>query len=89
MKALWIGIGAAALVAAAIAWVPNAAPPAQAQVNAEGCSCSRPTALGQGSERLTVYYCTCPAIQCVVTATAATSTMPPNVAQNCAAIGGR
>ena len=55
----------------------------RAQVNAEGCSCSRPTTIGSGREQLAVYYCACPAVQCVLTATTAGSAAPPNLVQNC------
>lgn len=54
-----------------------------AQVNAEGCTCSRATQVGSGREQLSLYYCACPAMQCVVTATAAGSSAPPNVVQSC------
>jgi hypothetical protein len=58
------------------------------QVNAEGCSCSRPTTVGSGREQLALYYCACPGVQCVLTATAAGSAAPPNVVQNCRADAG-
>lgn len=83
MKKLLFALGAGALALAAVALFPRSAPQAQAQINADGCTCSRPTALGTGAERLAVYHCVCPGIQCVVTATAATAAMPPNVAQHC------
>ena len=53
------------------------------QFNAEGCSCSRPTTVGSGREQLSLYYCACPGVQCVLTSTAAGGSAPPNIAQNC------
>lgn len=58
------------------------------QVNAEGCSCSRPTTIGSGREQLSLYYCACPGVQCVLTATAAGGAAPPNIVQNCRADSG-
>ena len=55
------------------------------QLNVEGCTCSRATNVGAGREQLSVYYCACPGMQCMVTATAAGSSAPPNVVQNCRA----
>jgi len=52
-------------------------------INADGCSCSRPTTLGSGREQLSIYYCACPGMQCVLTATASSSAAPPNLAQDC------
>jgi len=57
--------------------------PQAAAFNAEGCSCSRPTQVGAGREQLSIYYCACPAMQCMVTATAAGTSVPPNVVQSC------
>ena len=57
--------------------------PQAAPFNAEGCSCSRPTQVGSGREQLSIYYCACPAMQCMVTATAAGTSVPPNVEQSC------
>jgi len=54
-----------------------------AQLHAEGCTCSRPTALASGRDQLAIYYCSCPSMQCVVTATVAGGAAPPNVVQNC------
>ncbi|HXF45123.1 MAG TPA: hypothetical protein VNK91_03290 [Burkholderiaceae bacterium] len=83
MNKLWIAACASAVALTAGALFAPSAPVAQAQINADGCTCSRPTALGTGADRLAVYHCVCPGIQCVVTATAATGAMPPNVAQHC------
>jgi len=55
------------------------------QLNADGCTCSRPTTLASGRELLSIYYCACPGMQCVVTATTAGSAVPPNVVQSCRA----
>jgi|SRR5882672_2637480 len=52
-------------------------------INAEGCTCSRPTTLGNGREQLSIYYCACPGVQCVLTATTSSSAAPPNLAQSC------
>lgn len=83
MRKLWIGAGTLALAcAASVAWMRNA-PTAQAQVNVEGCSCTRPSVLASGAERLSVYHCVCPGMQCVITATAATASAPPNLQQSC------
>ncbi|MCS6945010.1 MAG: hypothetical protein RMK97_06310 [Sutterellaceae bacterium] len=82
MKTLLIALAAAAVALAASALIPRAMPPVQAQMNADGCTCSRPTLLGSGAERLSVYHCVCPGMMCVVTATAAAS-MPPSIQQNC------
>ena len=58
-------------------------PALSSQFNADGCTCSRPTTLGSGREQLSVYYCACPGVQCVLTATASSSAAPPNLAQSC------
>jgi hypothetical protein len=78
-------IAGLALGAAGLLLWPRSKVSAQvaSSVNAEGCTCSRPTALGAGREQLSIYYCTCPSMQCVVTATAAASAAPPNVVQSC------
>lgn len=82
MRTLWIGTIAAALaLAAALLWPKSEV---VAQVNADGCTCSRPTALAApGRAEAAVYYCVCPGMQCVITATAPTATQPANVAQSC------
>lgn len=82
MKTLWIGTIAAALVlAGALLWPKSEV---VAQVNAEGCTCSRPTTLvGPGRAEAAVFYCVCPGMQCVTTVTQPSSTQSPNVAQNC------
>jgi hypothetical protein len=87
MKRIMVGsmIAGLALGAAALLLWPHAKVNAQVGpvLNAEGCTCSRPTTLGSGRDQLSNYYCTCPAMQCVITATAAGATVPPNVVQNC------
>jgi hypothetical protein len=74
--------GLAIGVAGLLLW-PRSEPSAQPQVNAEGCTCSRPTVAGSGREQLSLYYCACPGMQCMVTATTGSSSMPPNVVQSC------
>jgi hypothetical protein len=87
MKRMIVGTLIAGLVAgtAALLLWPHAKVNAQIgpSLNAEGCSCSRPTNLGAGREQLSIYYCACPGMQCMVTATAAGTAAPPNVVQNC------
>jgi hypothetical protein len=47
-------------------------PQAVAQVNAESCTCSRPTALQSGARaEANVYFCVCPGMQCVVSVASA------------------
>jgi hypothetical protein len=77
--------GCVTVGAAALALWPRSEPKAEvnAEVNAEGCSCSRPTLLGSGKDQLSVYYCACPGVQCVLTATAAATSVPPHLAQSC------
>lgn len=87
MKRMLVGSVLAALVlgtAALLLW-PHAKVIAQvsAQLSAEGCTCSRPATVGAARDQLSIYYCTCPGTQCVVTATAAGTAAPPNVVQNC------
>lgn len=85
-RAMVIALGAV-LVAAASTLLLWPRSKANAQINADGCSCSRPVLAGTGREQLSVYYCVCPAMQCVVTATSAGATVPPNVVQSCGAAG--
>jgi hypothetical protein len=83
---LTVGAGAM-LVAAGLALWPKQQAQAQASalVNAEGCSCSRPTALGMGVRgEAFVFHCVCPGTQCVITvASAGTASGSPHVAQSC------
>jgi hypothetical protein len=86
MKRMVVGsmIAGLALGTAALLLWPHAKVSAQVgPLNAEGCACSRPTTLGSGRDQLSIYYCSCPAMQCVVTSTAAGATAPPYVVQNC------
>ncbi len=56
---------------------------AGAQVNVDGCTCSRPTALsGAGRADLQVWHCVCPGMQCVITAAPAANAAP-NLEQSC------
>jgi hypothetical protein len=82
MKTLWIGTIVAALaLAGALLWPKSEV---VAQINADGCTCSRPTSLAvPGRADAAVFYCVCPGMQCVITATAPTATQPANVAQSC------
>jgi len=87
MKRLIVGLmiaGVAVAAAGLLLW-PRSKASAQAtpQINAEGCSCSRPTVVGAGREQLSLYYCACPGMQCMVATTAAGSAMPPNLVQSC------
>jgi hypothetical protein len=75
-------VGLALGVAGLLLW-PRSEPSAQPQVNGEGCTCSRPSVVGSGREQLSLYYCTCPGMQCMVTATASSSSVPPHVVQSC------
>ena len=87
MKPMLVGsmVAALALGTAALLLWPHAKVNAQVGpvLNADGCACSRPTTMGSGRDQLSTYYCTCPALHCVITATAAGATAPPNVVQNC------
>lgn len=87
MKRLMVGLVIAGLTVGAAGLVlwPRSKASAQitTQVNAEGCSCSRPTVVGSGRDQLSIYYCACPGMQCTVTATAAGGGVPPNVVQSC------
>jgi hypothetical protein len=82
MKTLWIGTITVALgLAAALLWPKSEA---GAQINAEGCTCSRPSMLTvPGRPDAAVFYCVCPGMQCVITTTAPTAAQPSNVAQSC------
>jgi hypothetical protein len=74
---------AAVALAGFLLW-PKSAVVAQVQVNADGCTCSRPTMLvGPGRSEAAVFHCVCPGTQCVITATQPTATQPANVAQSC------
>lgn len=87
MKRMLVGsmLGALALGTAALLLWPHTKVSAQAGpiLNADACTCSRPTTVGAGRDQLSIYYCACPGMQCVVTATAAGTAAPPNVVQNC------
>ncbi len=87
MRRILIGSAVAglALAAASLLWWPAAKVSAQPapQLNAEGCTCSRATNVGAGREQVSIYFCTCPAMQCVLSVTAAGSAAPPNLVQNC------
>lgn len=89
MKRVIVGwvVAAVAVGAAGLLLWPRSKVNAQvpSSLNADGCTCSRPTVLGTGRDQLFVYYCACPGMQCMVTATAAGSGVPPNVVQNCRA----
>lgn len=82
MRSLWIAtLAVGVAVAAALLWPKSEA---GAQINAEGCTCSRPTAItGPGRAEAAVFYCVCPGTQCVVTVTQPGAAQPPNVAQTC------
>jgi hypothetical protein len=84
-RSVWIGAaaGAAVAVGAALALLAVAPSKAQVSINADGCTCSRPTVNGMGRDQITTYHCVCPGTQCVITATQSTPTMPPNVVQTC------
>lgn len=85
MKSSSIGAGVAALVLlSALLWWSRSSAVAQMSVDAQGCTCSRPAALAApGRAEAAVFYCVCPGMQCVITATAPTATQPANVAQSC------
>jgi hypothetical protein len=89
MKRVIVGsvIAAIAVGVAGLALWPRSVVNAQvpSSLNAEGCTCSRPTVLGAGRDQLSIYYCACPGMQCMVTATAAGGSGPANVVQNCRA----
>jgi hypothetical protein len=82
MRKVLIGsvVGVAAVAATAFLLWPHAP---QAQINADGCTCSRATQLGAGREALAIYHCVCPGTQCVITATQAGTGVPPQVEQTC------
>jgi hypothetical protein len=87
MKRIVVGcvIAGLALGAAGLLLWPRSKANAQGttQINAEGCTCSRPTALASGRDQLAIYYCSCPSMQCVVTATVSGTAAPPNLVQSC------
>ena len=86
MKRIIIGWVSAGLVLGAtglLLWPRSKVSAQVTQLIAEGCTCSRPTALASGREQLSIYYCSCPGMQCMVTATAAGSAVPPNLVQSC------
>jgi hypothetical protein len=87
MQRIWLGSAIVALAVGGVGLFFWPRSPLNAQVstqlNAEGCTCSRPTLLGSAREQLSVYYCACPGAQCVITATAAGTSVPPNLAQTC------
>lgn len=85
MNSLWIGAGAAALfLLAGLLWRSGSTVIAQVPVDAQGCTCSRPASLvGPGRAEAALFYCVCPGMQCVISATAPTATQPGNLAQSC------
>jgi hypothetical protein len=83
MNRLVLFVAAAAVGGAAAGLLLWPKDDAGAQVTAEGCKCSSPAQVGTGREQLTVVHCVCPGTQCVITATAAGTVVPPNVVQSC------
>ncbi|HTT13129.1 MAG TPA: hypothetical protein VMG60_19835 [Burkholderiaceae bacterium] len=89
MKRVIVGcvLAGFALGAAGLLLWPRSQASAQlpAQLNADECTCSRPTVLAAGREQISIYACACPSMQCVITATAAGTAVPPNIVQSCRA----
>jgi hypothetical protein len=83
MNRLVLIVAAAAVGGAAAGLLLWPKADAGAQISADGCTCSRPAQIGAGREQLTVVHCVCPGTQCVITATAAGTAVPPNVVQSC------
>lgn len=84
-----LALGGVAVAAALLLW-PKAPAGAQAgppvgALQADGCTCSRPSTLALGGRgEVFVYHCVCPGTQCVIAAAPASSGgVAAQLAQSC------